>query len=196
MPGDGLTHGPPAIKIAGGSDHRFSRINRHSPRNGLRLIRDLPGVRALIAAVAYQSSSANLIPASGDQDHTTSPSASATFVRRDKSVHRLPAPRVVTIGRNVPLHRGGMCENIVVICPTPQATMYATDWHDGQFGRGVHAGIVRRGISASEADCSPRERSDTRDRWPRISLRSSGLRTLNYDEGALKTRIAELRRKL
>jgi hypothetical protein len=34
MPGDGLTHGPPATKKAGGSHHRFSRINRHSPRNG------------------------------------------------------------------------------------------------------------------------------------------------------------------
>ena len=28
MPGDGLTHGPPATKNAGGSHHRFSRINR------------------------------------------------------------------------------------------------------------------------------------------------------------------------
>jgi hypothetical protein len=34
MPGDGLTHGPPATKKAGGSHHRFSRINRHSLRNG------------------------------------------------------------------------------------------------------------------------------------------------------------------
>jgi hypothetical protein len=34
MPGDGLTHGPPATKKAGGSHHRFSQINRHSLRNG------------------------------------------------------------------------------------------------------------------------------------------------------------------
>ena len=34
MPGDGLTHGPPATKNAGGSHHRFSRIIRHSLRNG------------------------------------------------------------------------------------------------------------------------------------------------------------------
>ncbi len=34
MPGDGLTHGPPATKNAGGSHHRLSRINRHSLRNG------------------------------------------------------------------------------------------------------------------------------------------------------------------
>jgi hypothetical protein len=29
-------------------------------------------------------------------------------VRLTRRVHRIPAPRVVTIGRNVPLHRGGM----------------------------------------------------------------------------------------
>jgi hypothetical protein len=34
MPGDGLTHGPPAIRKAGGRYHRFSRINRHSLRDG------------------------------------------------------------------------------------------------------------------------------------------------------------------
>jgi hypothetical protein len=35
MPGDDLTHGPPANKKAGGSDHRFGRVNRHSLRNGV-----------------------------------------------------------------------------------------------------------------------------------------------------------------
>jgi hypothetical protein len=34
MPGDGLTHGPPATKKAGGSRHRISRINRHSLHDG------------------------------------------------------------------------------------------------------------------------------------------------------------------
>jgi hypothetical protein len=66
MPGDGLTHGPPATKKAGGSHHRFSRINRHSPRNGLRLIRDLPGVRALLATVALQVIAAKLDPSVGE----------------------------------------------------------------------------------------------------------------------------------
>ena len=76
---------------------------------------------------------ANLAPASERQDHTTSPSASATFVSRAIRVHRNPASRVVTIGRNVPLHRGGMAERIVVTCPTLQARMPAADWHDGQL---------------------------------------------------------------
>jgi hypothetical protein len=75
---------------------------------------------------------ATLASASGGRDHAISPSASATFVRRAVRVHRIPAPRIVTIGRNVPLHRGGMRENIVVICPTRQALTRATDWHDGQ----------------------------------------------------------------
>jgi hypothetical protein len=34
MPDAGRTHGPPATKNAGGSHHRFSQDNRHSPRNG------------------------------------------------------------------------------------------------------------------------------------------------------------------
>jgi len=35
-----------------------------------------------------------------------------------------------------------MRENIVVICPTPQARMRATDWHDGQFVHVVYAGMA------------------------------------------------------
>jgi hypothetical protein len=47
-------------------------------------------------------SSANLTPASGRQDHTTSPSVKAPFVRakicaRRLSVHRIPSPTFVTI---------------------------------------------------------------------------------------------------
>jgi len=48
------THGPPAAKKAGGRHHRFSHIIRHSLRDGLRLIRDLPGVRDLIVTVACE----------------------------------------------------------------------------------------------------------------------------------------------
>jgi hypothetical protein len=32
-----------------------------------------------------------------------------------------PAPRFVTIGRNAPLHRGGMGKTMLLICPTAQA---------------------------------------------------------------------------
>jgi hypothetical protein len=147
MPGDGLTHGPPATKKAGGSHHRFSRINRHSLRDGFNgFLRALPGDHAWLppSPVRRASVFTNLAPASERQDHTTSPSACATFVSRAIRVHRIPASRVVTIGRNVPLHRGGMRERIVLICPTPQARMRAADWHDGQFVHGVHAGVACR----------------------------------------------------
>src|SRR5882724_2768526 len=42
-------------------------------------------------------SSANLTPASGRQDHTTSPSASVRLVQRFIRVHRIPLPTSVTI---------------------------------------------------------------------------------------------------
>ena len=35
MPGAGRTHGPPATKNAGGSDHRLSQNIRHPLRNGV-----------------------------------------------------------------------------------------------------------------------------------------------------------------
>ena len=81
MPGAGRTHGPPATKKAGGSHHRFSRNNRHSPRDGFTAYGALSLVsRALLPPSLAGSSPANLTPASGCQDHTFLPSASATFV--------------------------------------------------------------------------------------------------------------------
>jgi hypothetical protein len=41
---------------------------------------------------------ANLMPASGHQDHTTSPSASGALVRHTIRVHRIP-PRVDDVGQ-------------------------------------------------------------------------------------------------
>jgi hypothetical protein len=107
-------------KKAGGSDHRLSRINRHSLRWCYGLYAPSP-VSGLDSHRRLSRSWQGLIPASGDQHHATSPSASATIVSRSLRVHRIPAPRFVTIGRNVPLHRGGMRETLLVICPTGQA---------------------------------------------------------------------------
>jgi hypothetical protein len=44
----------------------------------------------------------------------------------------------------VPLHRGGMGDKIVPICPTRQARSHAADWHDGQLAHGAHTGIACR----------------------------------------------------
>jgi hypothetical protein len=61
MPGEGLTHGPPATKKAGGSHHSFSQINRHSPRNGFNgVLRALPGDRAFLPPSSARSSSRQL----------------------------------------------------------------------------------------------------------------------------------------
>src|SRR6202035_5082276 len=54
---------------------------RHSPRNGFNgFLRTLPGDRACLPPSSTDCS-ADLTPASGRQDHTTSPSAAASFVR-------------------------------------------------------------------------------------------------------------------
>ncbi|THD53751.1 MAG: hypothetical protein E8A46_10225 [Bradyrhizobium sp.] len=49
---------------------------------------------------------AHLMPASGHQDHTTSPSASAPLVLRRCRVHRIPHPTFVTTAKR-PSDRGG-----------------------------------------------------------------------------------------
>ena len=75
------------------SHHGHTGFTRHSPRNGFNgFLRALPGDRAFLPP-SLADCSANLTPASGRQDHTTSPSASAPFVKRAISVHRIP-PRV------------------------------------------------------------------------------------------------------
>jgi hypothetical protein len=61
MPGDDLAHGPPATKKAGGSYHRFGRINRHSLRDGVNgLYRARLGETGFCVTVACASSKRNL----------------------------------------------------------------------------------------------------------------------------------------
>jgi hypothetical protein len=82
---------------------------RHSLRDGLRLIRDLPGAPGFLATIirAKRSFIANLTSASGCQDHTISSSAGAALVLRNPP--RPPLPRLTyRDDAYVPLHRGGM----------------------------------------------------------------------------------------
>ena len=71
-------------KHTSGSHYRFDRAGPGLPRasgfNGF--LRALPGVRDVLVTVvgAMQSIVANLTPAKGRQDHTTSPSALMLFV--------------------------------------------------------------------------------------------------------------------
>src|SRR5260370_18743225 len=66
---------------------------RPSLLNGFTAYSALPSVTGLFATVASQMNSRDLTPASGRQDHTSSPSASAALVSRSFYVHRIP-PRV------------------------------------------------------------------------------------------------------
>jgi hypothetical protein len=70
-------------KCTRGSHHGHTGIARHSLRNGFNgFLRALPGDRACLPPSPAELTSTNLTPASGRQDHTTSPSASASFVPR------------------------------------------------------------------------------------------------------------------
>jgi hypothetical protein len=79
------------------SHHRFIRIIRLSPRDGfIGFLRALPGEPGFLATVAghdAKTSSAGLTPASGRQDHASSPHASRRSSVDTIRVHRIP-PRV------------------------------------------------------------------------------------------------------
>ena len=81
------------------SHHRFTGTTRHSPRNGLRLLRALPGDRACLPPSSANDASTNLTPASGSQNDTTWPSAFATVRYRRYQRPPHPAPRSVTIAK-------------------------------------------------------------------------------------------------
>src|SRR5450755_1116067 len=74
------------------SHHGHTGNTRHSPRNGFNgLLRTLPGDRACLPPSPPRSLLLeNLTPASGRQDHTTSPSADKRLRQRAACVHRIP----------------------------------------------------------------------------------------------------------
>ena len=73
------------------SHHGHAGNVRHSPRNGFNgLLRALPSDRAFLPLSPRGHIPRNLTPASGRQDHTTSPSASGALVFGTISVHRIP----------------------------------------------------------------------------------------------------------
>src|ERR1700712_1154386 len=67
---------------------------------------------------------ANLTPASGRQDHTTSPSASARFVKSRFHVHRIPC-RVVDVAQR-PLWLETR-DSMPLICPTAPAKYFCSE---------------------------------------------------------------------
>ena len=100
---DAETHPQPCVQNEGmhaRKSRQVRRTFRHSLRDGLPLIARSPRSPGLIAFVALRSVSQDLIPASGDQDHTISPSAGDTLRRACHPRPSHPAPRFVTIGRS------------------------------------------------------------------------------------------------
>src|ERR1700681_1910198 len=82
---------------------------RHSLRNGFNAYNVLSPVSRALLPPSPALLSANLMPASGHQDHTPSPSASGAFVKSAVRVHRTP-PRVRD-DRETPLFRDGMANH-------------------------------------------------------------------------------------
>ena len=81
------------------SHHGHTGNARHSPRNGFNgFLRALLGDRAFLSP-SLASNFADLTPASRRQDHTTSPSALAPFVKGAIRVHRIPHSTSVTIAK-------------------------------------------------------------------------------------------------
>jgi len=88
------------------SHHRFAETLRHSPRNGFNgFLRGLPGEPGLLPP-SPAAITTGLIPASGYQDATTSPSATGAFVLCACRVHRIFRP-TFSDDRETPLLAGG-----------------------------------------------------------------------------------------
>src|SRR5438105_1504882 len=79
------------------SHHRYTETNQHSLHDGVTAyVRALLGEPGFVATVASRVIPRNLIPASGDQDHTILPSATHITRPLMPSQPSHPAPRFVT----------------------------------------------------------------------------------------------------
>jgi hypothetical protein len=103
-------------------------ITRHSPRNGLNgFLRALPGDRACLPPSSVFRRT-DLTPASGRQDHTASPSASASFVK-EASASIASRLTFMTIA-SVPLGEAG-CIYVGLIWPIGEAKYFSLGgWTD------------------------------------------------------------------
>ena len=102
MPDAGRTREPcvqKSVQFAHASNDRFSRNTGIPCAMGYGLYAVSSVRRAFWPPSPARSSLASLIPASGDRDNTTSPSASNALVCRAQCVHRIPPPTFVTIAK-------------------------------------------------------------------------------------------------
>ncbi len=138
---------------------------RPSLRNGFTAYNALSPVTGLFCHRRLRIVAANLMPASGHQDHATSPSASGALVHSAVRVHRIPL-RVGDVAQRPPVWNG-MAADIKVICDFGKPEYF--------FGRGL-----TRPRAASRSDLPRRvewrqrvgwvERSDTHRLQKRICV--------------------------
>jgi hypothetical protein len=100
-------------KYAHEYSQRVTGIIRHSPRNGFTAYTVLSPVIGFLATVAGGVASTDLTPASGCQDHTSSPSALASPVKRAVA-STAPRPAFVTFAKR-PSEWNRMAGDIEVI---------------------------------------------------------------------------------
>ena len=93
-------------KVHERSHHEYTGTTRHSPRNGFTAYFVLSPVRRACLPPSPALLPADLTPASGCQDHTTSPSASAPFVK-SASASTASRPASVTIAKRPLVGRDG-----------------------------------------------------------------------------------------
>jgi hypothetical protein len=102
---------------------------RHSLRNGFTAYIALSPENGSFASVIGGTPPANLTPAPRRQDHTTSPYASVTLVRRDISVHRISLH--VRDDREAPFIRRETRGVMPLICPTARDEYFLGEgWTD------------------------------------------------------------------
>jgi hypothetical protein len=105
------------------SHHGYAETPGIPARSGFNgFLRALPGDRALLSP-SSANTSANLTPASRRQDHTTSPSASAPFVKgASTSTASHPASVTIAIRPSCGTRRGDSAFDLGVRSTTPLAT--------------------------------------------------------------------------
>jgi hypothetical protein len=111
------------------SHHRFAGLTRHSLRDGFNgFLRALPGDRALLPPSFTRIVPRDLTPASGRQDHTTSPSADSAVRQRTPPRPSHPDPTSVTIAKR-PSDGCGMARVVRLIWVCGEAKYFRKrDW--------------------------------------------------------------------
>jgi hypothetical protein len=118
-----------------------SGIPRANGFNGF--LRALPGEPGFLATIIgamrqHQRRLDASVGASGPHDFAV---RNVRIRRARRHVHRIPRPTFGDDGQRPSVSEPRTREGVPVICPTPQAKVPATDWHDGQIG--LDSGRVR-----------------------------------------------------